>query len=196
MSSSQIATSDAGKSAKWTPIALTPKLLSLCKATRLRRGEVQTAPYLFWCKLDWLRFSGIPTSLWQPRSHSLLVSYWKKKASTDQTSNHSLPGNNRSHCVHLPGWNEEGMRKELDNESDTIQYHTDSTTVQWYIEDDQKLFQVFFANCTQLIRNHSAPDQWSYVDTKENPADDASQGLDAKTVTEQQRWLTGLGFLW
>ena len=34
------------------------------------------------------------------------------------------------------------------------------------------------------------------MDTKENPADDASRGLDAKTLTEQQRWLTGPGFLW
>ena len=35
-----------------------------------------------------------------------------------------------------------------------------------------------------------------YVDAKENPADDASRGLDAKTLTEQQRWLRGLQFLW
>ena len=34
------------------------------------------------------------------------------------------------------------------------------------------------------------------MDTKENPADDASRGLDAQTLTEQQRWLTGPGFLW
>ena len=57
-------------------------------------------------------------------------------------------------------------------------------------------FRFSLQNRAQLICNHSAPDQWSYVDTKENPADDAFQGLDAKTVTEQQRWLTGLGFLW
>ena len=34
------------------------------------------------------------------------------------------------------------------------------------------------------------------MDTKENPADEASRGLDAKTLTEQQRWLSGPKFLW
>ena len=90
----------------------------------------------------------------------------------------------------------EMMKKELDDKPDIIQYHTDSITVLRYIKNDQKRFQVFVANRVQLIRNHSSPDQWRYVDTKENPADDASRGLDAKTLTEQQRWLTGPEFLW
>ena len=90
----------------------------------------------------------------------------------------------------------EMMKKELDDKPDTIQYHTDSTTVLRYIKNDQKRFQVFVANRVQLIRNHSSRNQWRYVDTKDNPADDASRGLDAKTVTEQQRWLTGPEFLW
>ena len=81
----------------------------------------------------------------------------------------------------------EMMKKEFNDKPNTIQYHTDSTTVLRYIKNDQKLFQVFVANRVQLIRNHSSPDQWRYVDTKENPADDASRGLDAKTLTEQQR---------
>ena len=34
------------------------------------------------------------------------------------------------------------------------------------------------------------------MDTKKNPADEASRGLDAKTLTEQQRWLSGPKFLW
>ena len=90
----------------------------------------------------------------------------------------------------------EMMKKELNDKPDTTQYHTDSTTVLRYIKNDQKRFQVFVANRVQLIRNHSSPDQWRYVDTKENPADDASRGLDAKTLIEQQRWLTGPEFLW
>jgi len=81
----------------------------------------------------------------------------------------------------------EMMTKEVDEKPDTIQYQTDSTTVLRYIKNDQKGFHVFVANRVYLIRNHSAPDQWSYVDTKENPADDASRGLDAKSLTEQQQ---------
>ena len=90
----------------------------------------------------------------------------------------------------------EMMKKELDDKPDTVQYHTDSTTVLRYIGNDQKRFQVFVANRVQLIRNFSDPSQWRYVETKENPADDASRGLDAKTMIEQQRWLRGPEFLW
>ena len=58
-------------------------------------------------------------------------------------------------------------------------------TVLWYITNDQKRFQVYVAIHVQLIRNLSDPSQWRYLDTKENPADEALCGLDAKTLTEQ-----------
>ena len=88
------------------------------------------------------------------------------------------------------------LKKELDQSIDTIQYHTDSVTVLRYISNNQKRFQVFVANRVQTIRNLSEPSQWKYVETKENPADDASRGLDAKALNEQQRWLRGPEFLW
>ncbi|XP_044182196.1 uncharacterized protein LOC122963003 [Acropora millepora] len=88
------------------------------------------------------------------------------------------------------------VKKELDESLDIVHYHTDSVTVLRYISNDQKRFQVFVANRVQTIRNLSDPSQWKYVDTKENPADDASRGLDAKALKQQQRWLRGPGFLW
>ena len=88
------------------------------------------------------------------------------------------------------------VKKELDESFDIVQYHTDSVTVLRYISNDQKRFQVFVANRVQTIRNLSDPSQWKYVDTKDNPADDASRGLDAKALKQQQRWLRGPEFLW
>ena len=88
------------------------------------------------------------------------------------------------------------LKKELDEIFDIVQYHTDSVTVLRYISNDQKRFQVCVANRVQTIRNLSDPSQWKYVDTKENPADDASRGLDAQALSEQQRWLRGPRFLW
>ena len=38
--------------------------------------------------------------------------------------------------------------------------------------------------------------QWKYVDTKENPADDASCGMEIHSFLEQQRWIRGPEFLW
>jgi len=78
------------------------------------------------------------------------------------------------------------IKKQLNDKAETIQYHTDSVTVLRYIANDQKRFHVYVANRVQLIRNLSDPNQRRYVNMKENPADDASRGLDASTLTEQQ----------
>ena len=88
------------------------------------------------------------------------------------------------------------IKKQLDDKAETIQYQTDSVTVLRYIANEQKRFHVYVANRVQLIRNLSDPNQWRYANTKENPADDASRGLDASTLTEQQRWVKGPKFLW
>ena len=55
---------------------------------------------------------------------------------------------------------------------------------------------MFVANRVQEIRNHASPDQWRNVDTKENPADDASRGLGAKALIRSDRWWNGPNFLW
>ena len=88
------------------------------------------------------------------------------------------------------------LKKELDDEPDDIKYHTDSTTVLRYIGNDQRRFQVFVANRVQTIRDFSSPAQWRYVDTKDNPADDASRGMDGPTLLNQRRWINGPEFLW
>ena len=93
-------------------------------------------------------------------------------------------------------WLGEIIKKGLDDKAETIQYHTVSVTVLLYIANDQKRFHVYVANKVQLIRNLSDPNQWRYINTKENPTDDASRGLDASTLTEQQQWVEGPKFLW
>ena len=90
----------------------------------------------------------------------------------------------------------EVLKKELDDAPDSIQYHTDSTTVLRYIRNEQKRFQVFVANRVQTTRSFSKPSQWKYVDTKENPADDASRGISVQTLVEQSLWIKGPAFLW
>jgi hypothetical protein len=46
------------------------------------------------------------------------------------------------------------------------------------------------------IQDISSPSQWRYVDSAQNPADDASQGLSAEALIKTQRWLRGPEFLW
>jgi len=87
------------------------------------------------------------------------------------------------------------LKREIDGEPEYV-YHTDSTTVLRYIANEKQRFHVFVANRVQLIRDHSCLDQWNYVDTNDNPADDASRGLDGLALIRGQRWLDGPGFLW
>ena len=87
------------------------------------------------------------------------------------------------------------LKKEVDGNPDFV-YHTDSTTVLRYIANEQQRFHVFVANRVQLIRDCSRLNQWKYIDTKENPADDASRGLNGLALIEGKRWLQGPAFLW
>jgi len=48
----------------------------------------------------------------------------------------------------------------------------------------------------QKIRDHTSLKQWLYIDTKNNPADDASRGLCAKSLVEKKRWINKPAFLW
>ena len=48
----------------------------------------------------------------------------------------------------------------------------------------------------QLIHDNSNTNQWHYVDTERNPADDASRGLDVANTKKVQRWYNGPAFLW
>ena len=47
----------------------------------------------------------------------------------------------------------------------------------------------------QHIQEQSSPDQWHYVDTKSNPADHTSRGLNPRGL-QKSSWITGPAFLW
>ena len=84
---------------------------------------------------------------------------------------------------------------ELDEPVNSRHFWTDSTTVLKYICNEKKRFQVFVANRVQTIRDATSPYQWRYVESKRNPADDASRGLDGQELSPQCRWITGPNFL-
>ena len=64
-----------------------------------------------------------------------------------------------------------------------------------YIANDMKRFHVFVANWIQEIQEKSSMKQWRFVDTKSNPADNASRGVRPKEFNEW-KWITGPDFLW
>ena len=87
------------------------------------------------------------------------------------------------------------LREELEYDQIEEVFYTDSQVVLGYIKNDARRFHVFVANRVQQIRDNSTPDQWKYIETKENPADDSSRGLSPQDLIDS-RWLNGPPFLW
>ena len=85
--------------------------------------------------------------------------------------------------------------REMNVPPEKVIYHTDSTTVLHFINNDKKRFPVFVANRIRTIRDFSEPHQWRYVDTSENPADDASRGLSSSELVNRSCCLSGPEFL-
>ena len=65
------------------------------------------------------------------------------------------------------------------------------TDVLKYIRNETKRFHVFVANRVQRIRDETDPIQWRHVDSENNPADDASRGLEGYQITKRHRWVKG-----
>ena len=90
----------------------------------------------------------------------------------------------------------EMLSRELRYDEVEEVFWTDSKVVQAYIHNNARRFHTFVANRVQQIRESTVPEQWKYIDGKNNPADDASRGLSPKDLPQSSRWLRGPSFLW
>lgn len=87
------------------------------------------------------------------------------------------------------------IQKELEYNIDEVYYWTDSKVVLGYINNESRRFHVFVSNRIQEVHDHTNSSQWRYVESKENPADEASRGMKAQEL-QQSRWILGPAFLW
>ena len=85
----------------------------------------------------------------------------------------------------------EQLKRELDMKIVDEVFWSDSKVVLGYINNNAKRFQVYVANRIQEIRNKSSVKQWKFVNSKVNPADDATRGLSA-TEFIKSKWSQGL----
>nr|XP_054755511.1 uncharacterized protein LOC129261477 [Lytechinus pictus] len=87
------------------------------------------------------------------------------------------------------------LRKELTVAKPQEFFWKDSQVVLGYIRNEARRFHVFVANRVQQIHDETNPKMWFYVNTEDNPADEASRGMTAKELVESSRWLVGPKFL-
>ena len=89
----------------------------------------------------------------------------------------------------------EQLCRELDMSTTQEFFWTDSQVVLGYIGNEVRRFHVFVANRVQQIQESSSVDQRMYVDTKQNPADEGSRGLQPNQLASS-KWINGPDFLW
>ena len=88
------------------------------------------------------------------------------------------------------------LKEELDYEELQDFYWTDSKVVLGFISNESRRFHVYVANRVQFIRDQTSPDQWRYVESGSNPADEGSRGVNAKEFIRKLQWIRGPEFLW
>ena len=84
---------------------------------------------------------------------------------------------------------------ELEYRIDKDFFWTHSKVVLGYISNESRRFHVFVSNRVQEIQDRTHRSQWRYVDTKQNPADEASRGMKTDEF-QDSRWILGPEFLW
>ena len=89
------------------------------------------------------------------------------------------------------------IRRELPMLKSVKSYFwSDSTAVLHTIYNSKKHFSVFIANRLAEMERFSTIENWWFMPTKENPADEVSRGVHADIFVKQSRWLCGPSFLW
>lgn len=82
------------------------------------------------------------------------------------------------------------LQKQLDVMIHKIRYFTDSKVVLGYICNRTRRFHTYVSNRVQRILDSSESTQWNYVDTKKNPADVGTRGIDSIQIGDSL-WLKG-----
>ena len=88
------------------------------------------------------------------------------------------------------------LKEELDYEELQDFYWTDSKVVLGFISNESRRFHVYVANRTQFIPDQTSSDQWRYVESESNAADEGSRGVNAKDFIGKSRWIRCPEFLW
>lgn len=88
------------------------------------------------------------------------------------------------------------LRQELEYDPLEETFWTNNMVVKAYIKNDSKRFHTFVATRVEQMREHSSPEQWMYLASENNPADDASRGLSTHDLVKSWSWLRRPQFLW
>ena len=87
------------------------------------------------------------------------------------------------------------IRNELEIGEFEETFWANSRVVLGYIKNEVKRFKTFIVNRIQITKENLNVNQWKYVSTKSNPADDGSRELYATNSNKVTCWFSGPEFL-
>lgn len=87
------------------------------------------------------------------------------------------------------------VKAELDATINNVTIWTDSTTVLRWLTSEHCRYHSYVANRVEEMLETKNANDWRYVPSKENPADDCCRGVSPKQMTHQHRWFQGPDFL-
>ncbi|XP_072377717.1 uncharacterized protein [Diabrotica undecimpunctata] len=89
------------------------------------------------------------------------------------------------------------VKTSLFNLSNDIQFYywSDSQVVLCWLKTDPNSLEIFVGNRVAKIQNLTSISNWSYINTKTNPADVASRGILPNKLKYHHMWWTGPEFL-
>jgi len=77
------------------------------------------------------------------------------------------------------------LSQEMRLTADRSVFWADNMTALQYIKNRSRRFNTFVANRINVLHDSSSPEQWRYVNSELNPADDVSRGLSASDLVGQ-----------
>ena len=87
------------------------------------------------------------------------------------------------------------IEDEMDFKFDKNFLWSDNTTVLSWIKNFKLKHKMYIGNRFAEIRDLTSTNQWNYVNTKDNPADQGTRGLKVTEMTEKSLWFQGPQFL-
>ncbi|KAK7938259.1 hypothetical protein WMY93_001585 [Mugilogobius chulae] len=87
------------------------------------------------------------------------------------------------------------LQKEIGVPIQQVSLWSDSTTVLQWLQSDSCRYKVFVGTRIAEIQDLTSPEDWKYVDSALNPADDLTRGKTLSEIVQPQRWSLGPSFL-
>ena len=93
------------------------------------------------------------------------------------------------------GWSQINICTALEIPENKATFWVDSVNIGFWVQVQNRKFKPFVSHRVGEIHGESSPDQWRYVATKLNPADQGTRGASVQELATYYSWWHGPSFL-